>query len=80
VNQTLVDLQETGESGLLPSDTKNVDKQDDGPARHLFHVKALKACPTGEGDQMKIREGFSGLFVYLFVLGKYLAISVSSCD
>jgi hypothetical protein len=70
VNQTLVYLQETGESGLLPSDTKNVDKQDDGPARHLFHIKALQACTIGEGDQITIREGFGGLFVYLFVLGK----------
>ncbi|KAJ7082107.1 hypothetical protein C8R44DRAFT_992225 [Mycena epipterygia] len=69
VNQTLVDLKDTGESGLLESDVNNVDKQDDGPARHLFHVKALQACTTGEGDQTKIREGFSGLFVYLFVLG-----------
>ncbi|KAJ7511549.1 hypothetical protein B0H11DRAFT_2268643 [Mycena galericulata] len=49
VNQTFVDLQETGESGLLASDVKNVDKQDDGPARHLFHVKALRACTTEEG-------------------------------
>lgn len=70
VNNTLVDLQKTGVSGLLPSDVKNVDKQDDGPARHLFHVLALRACTTGEGDATKIRDGFGGLFVYLFVMGK----------
>ncbi|KAJ7836006.1 hypothetical protein B0H13DRAFT_1913303 [Mycena leptocephala] len=69
VNNTLVDLQKTGVSGLLPSDVKNVDKQDDGPARHLFHVMALRACTIGEGDRTTIREGFGGLFVYLFVMG-----------
>ncbi|KAJ7079838.1 hypothetical protein C8R44DRAFT_654000, partial [Mycena epipterygia] len=68
VNQTLVDLKDTGESGLLASDVNNVDKQDDGPARHLFHVKALQACTTGEGDETKIREGFGGLFVYFLLL------------
>ncbi|KAJ7751325.1 hypothetical protein DFH07DRAFT_774922 [Mycena maculata] len=69
VNQTFVDLQETGESGLLASDVKDCDKQDDGPARHLFHAKALRACTTGDSDDdRKIREGFGGLFVYLFVL------------
>ncbi|KAJ7775821.1 hypothetical protein B0H14DRAFT_2401658, partial [Mycena olivaceomarginata] len=64
VNNTLVDLQKTGVSGLLPSDVKNVDKQDDGPARHLFHVLALRACTTGEGNMTKIREGFGGLFPF----------------
>ncbi|KAF8156205.1 hypothetical protein K438DRAFT_2076139 [Mycena galopus ATCC 62051] len=68
VNRTLVSLYETGESGLLASDVKNVDKQDDGPARHLFHFKALQACTVGEGDNIKIRDGMGGLFVYLFVL------------
>ncbi|KAJ6563697.1 hypothetical protein DFH09DRAFT_1278913 [Mycena vulgaris] len=69
VNETLIDLQATGESGLLPSDVNNVDKQDDWPARHLFHIKALQACTSGEGEEMKIKDGFGGLFVYLFVLG-----------
>ncbi|KAJ6579492.1 hypothetical protein DFH09DRAFT_1445551 [Mycena vulgaris] len=69
VNQSYADLHATGESGLLVSDFKNTDKQDDGPARHLFHIKALQACTIGEGDEAKIREGFGGLFVYLFVLG-----------
>ncbi|KAJ7816595.1 hypothetical protein B0H14DRAFT_3743669 [Mycena olivaceomarginata] len=68
-NQTLIELYNTGESGLLSSDVRNVDKQDDGPARRLFHVKALQACTIGEGDEAKIRAGFGGLFVYLFVLG-----------
>ncbi|KAJ7821764.1 hypothetical protein B0H14DRAFT_2599009 [Mycena olivaceomarginata] len=69
VNRTLIALYETGESGLLASDVNNVDKQDDGPARHLFHVKALRACTVGEGDEVRIRNGMGGLFVYLFVLG-----------
>ncbi|KAJ7855713.1 hypothetical protein B0H14DRAFT_2275686, partial [Mycena olivaceomarginata] len=69
VNRTLIALYETGESGLLASDVNNVDKQDDGPARHLFHVKALRACTVGEGDKVRIRNGMGGLFVYLFVLG-----------
>ncbi|KAJ7887958.1 hypothetical protein B0H13DRAFT_2342135 [Mycena leptocephala] len=30
---------------------------------------ALRACTTGEGDEINIREGFGGLFVYLFVMG-----------
>ncbi|KAJ7714729.1 hypothetical protein B0H16DRAFT_1807499 [Mycena metata] len=72
VNNTLVELQKTPNSGLLPSDVNGkLDKQDDGPARHLFHAQALHACTTGEGETAKIREGFTGLFVYLFVLGKY---------
>ncbi|KAJ7041877.1 hypothetical protein C8F04DRAFT_1390777 [Mycena alexandri] len=70
VNNTLVKLQKNPKSGLLPSDVGGkMDKQDDGPARHLFHYKALCACTTGEGEAAKIEEGFGGLFVYLFVLG-----------
>ncbi|KAF8200490.1 hypothetical protein K438DRAFT_2110609 [Mycena galopus ATCC 62051] len=68
VNNPLVDLQKTGVSGLLPSDVKNLDKQNDGPAWHLFHVMALRTCTIGEGDKTTIREGFRGLFVYLFVM------------
>ncbi|KAJ7026886.1 hypothetical protein C8F04DRAFT_1296018 [Mycena alexandri] len=45
VNNTLVELQKTPNSGLLPSDVNGkLDKQDDGPARHLFHAQALHAC------------------------------------
>jgi hypothetical protein len=70
VNDNLVQLYETGESGMLHSAVNNTDKQDDGPARQIFHYQALLACTIGDGDQMKIRDGFGGLFVYLFVLGK----------
>ncbi|KAJ7147344.1 hypothetical protein C8R46DRAFT_1359850 [Mycena filopes] len=70
VNNTLIDLQKIPESGLLPSDVGGkLDKQDDGPARHLFHYLALRACTTGEGEAAIILPGFRGLFVYLFVLG-----------
>ncbi|KAJ7254267.1 hypothetical protein C8J57DRAFT_1437247 [Mycena rebaudengoi] len=64
VNQTMVALYETGEAGLLSSDIRNVDKQDDGPARRLFHFKALRACTTGDGEETKIRDGFGGLFPF----------------
>ncbi|KAJ7080860.1 hypothetical protein C8R44DRAFT_754213 [Mycena epipterygia] len=69
VNDNLVQLYETGESGMLHSDVNNTDRQDDGPARHIFHYQALLACTTGDGDGMQIRGGFGGLFVYLFILG-----------
>ncbi|KAJ7737961.1 hypothetical protein B0H16DRAFT_1762009 [Mycena metata] len=69
VNENLVQLYETGESGILHSDVFNTDKQDDGPARRIFHYQALLACTTGDGPELKIRDGFGGLFVYLFILG-----------
>ncbi|KAJ7194166.1 hypothetical protein GGX14DRAFT_586979 [Mycena pura] len=69
VNENLVQLYETGESGILHSDVHNTDKQDDGPARRIFHHQALLACTTGDEPEMMIRHGFGGLFVYLFVLG-----------
>ncbi|KAJ7430573.1 hypothetical protein B0H11DRAFT_1942811 [Mycena galericulata] len=69
VNDNLVQLYETGESGMLHRDVNNTDKQDDGPACRIFHHQALLACTVGDGDQTKIRDGFGGVFVYLFVLG-----------
>ncbi|KAH9929219.1 uncharacterized protein B0H18DRAFT_874204 [Fomitopsis serialis] len=70
VNRTLVQLYEGGGSGLQRSDIKNVDKQDDGAARRLFHNVALTAM-TYKGDEntQYIKEEFLGLFVYLYVLG-----------
>lgn len=69
VNQSLVNLYETGTSGLMSRDVHNVDKQDDGAARRLFHHTALEATTEKDGDELKIRDGFHGLFVYLFVFG-----------
>ncbi|KAJ7054413.1 hypothetical protein C8F01DRAFT_1259690 [Mycena amicta] len=72
VNQDLVRLQRTGKAGLLKCDVINVDKQDDGPARRLWHHAALVACTAEEDDEinLKILPGFDGLFVYLFVFGQ----------
>ncbi|KAF7318667.1 hypothetical protein HMN09_00378400 [Mycena chlorophos] len=69
VNHDLLRLQRTGTSGLLKSDVVNVDKQDDGAARRLWHHTALVACTSGEDEAVEIRSGFEGLFVYLFTLG-----------
>ncbi|KAJ7593480.1 hypothetical protein C8J56DRAFT_726124, partial [Mycena floridula] len=49
-------------------DIENIDKQDDGAAHRLFHGHALGAV-TVEFKGESIREGFKGLFVYLFVFG-----------
>lgn len=70
VNQSLVDLCESPDSGLYRADVINVDKQDDGAARRFYHRKALRACTETVNGVSRVKEGFSGLFVYLFVLGK----------
>jgi hypothetical protein len=70
VNNDLVRLQRIAAAGLLKSDVVNVDKQDDGPARRLWHHMALQACTIEDERGMKIQPGFEGLFVYLFVFGK----------
>jgi hypothetical protein len=70
VNRSFVDLYETGHSGLVLRDVENVDKQDDGAARRMFHCVALKAMTSDESGELKIRDGFEGLFVYLFIFGK----------
>lgn len=74
VNKSLVDLQKTGVSGLVTRDVVDIDKQDDGAARRIFHVAALLAAVVPsiselEGQQYTIRDGFEGIFVYLFVFG-----------
>ncbi|KAJ7601957.1 hypothetical protein DFH06DRAFT_1399828, partial [Mycena polygramma] len=69
VNNDFVQLQRTGKAGLLKSDVFNADKQDDGPARRLWHHSALLACTIEDEEGMKIKAGFEGLFVYLFVFG-----------
>ncbi|KAJ3502810.1 hypothetical protein NLJ89_g8719 [Agrocybe chaxingu] len=67
VNQSLVDLYLIDGSGLVIRDVENVDKQDDGAARRIFHVNTLNAAVTKE--EGKIRDGFEGVFVYLFIMG-----------
>ncbi|KAI0645527.1 hypothetical protein C8Q79DRAFT_1104104 [Trametes meyenii] len=71
VNRMLVTLQETGVAGLMRRDVENVDKQDDGAARRLFHPVALLAM-TSKDDEGKrvIQEEYRGLFVYLFIFGE----------
>ncbi|CDO76768.1 hypothetical protein BN946_scf185028.g19 [Trametes cinnabarina] len=71
VNRSLITLQETGTSGLMRCDVENVDKQDDGAARRLFHPAALKAMTAqDEAGHCFVQDEFLGLFVYLFVFGE----------
>ncbi|TFY51504.1 hypothetical protein EVG20_g10971 [Dentipellis fragilis] len=69
VNHSLVELYETGMSGLLQSNVKNVDKQDDGTAWRMFHLNALKATTHEQDTVAHVHPGMEGLFSYLFVLG-----------
>jgi hypothetical protein len=77
-HRSLVDLFETGDSGLVLKDVENVDKQDDGAARRVFHTVALEATTVVEHDIRIIREGFLGLFVYLFMFGEHQCIPRSN--
>ena len=70
-HQSLVDLFEPGKSGLVLKDVENVDKQDDGAARRVFHAMALEATTEVVDGVTVIWEGFLGLFAYLFVFGMY---------
>lgn len=70
VNRSLVLLQETGTAGLMRRDVENVDKQDDGAARRLFHPTALQAMTVkDDSGVLRVQDEFRGLFVYLFILG-----------
>ncbi|TFK63713.1 hypothetical protein BDN72DRAFT_731604, partial [Pluteus cervinus] len=71
VNRSLIDLQHLGTSGLMVRDVENVDKQDDGAARRVFHSLALQAMmiPSEGTSPARIRSGFEGITVYFFVLG-----------
>ena len=72
VNRSLVQLQACGNSGLQHSDVENVDKQDDGAARRLFHSYALHAMTfKDENGKQCIKPEFVGIFVYVFILGTY---------
>ena len=69
-HRSLVDLFETGESGLVLKDIENVDKQDDGAARRVFHSVAFEATTVIVNGVREIREGMLGLFAYLFAFGQ----------
>ena len=69
VNASLVDLYDTREAGLVLKDVGNVDKQDDGATRRIFHTVALDATATAESGVHGIHNSFHGLFVYTFFLG-----------
>ncbi len=70
-NRSFVQLYETGISGLQLRDVQDVDKQDDGAARRMFHHMALSATTLEKLDGSRdIRPEFLGLFVYLFIFGE----------
>lgn len=73
-NRLLVDLYETGTSGLVLKDVENVDKQDDGAARCVLHSVALEATTEIENGERKVRAGFVGLFAFLFIFGESFGI------
>lgn len=66
VNKSLIDLCNIADSGLMVRDVKDVDKQDDGAARRLFHTTALTALTVKdpETNDEKICDGFHGLFAF----------------
>ncbi|KAH9929249.1 uncharacterized protein B0H18DRAFT_874117 [Fomitopsis serialis] len=67
VYRTLVALNEVPGSGLVLSDVQNVDKQDDGAARRMFHAVALKATTyevPGKTTEMHIKNEFIGLHAF----------------
>jgi len=75
VNHSLVALYDTHSSGLVLRDIHNVDKQDDGAARRVFHHQVLEAATITEGGSgPKIRDSFHGIFVYLFIFGVSLRL------
>lgn len=75
VNRSLVSLQETGVAGLMRRDVDNVDKQDDGAARRLFHPTALLAMTIkDDSGTLNVKDEFRGLFVYLFIFGTLLPL------
>lgn len=57
-------------------DVINVDKQDDGAARRFYHRKALHACTEEVDGVRRVKDDFTGLFGYQYVLGEH-TITVS---
>lgn len=74
INKSLVDLCNAPDSGLMMRDVQDVDKQDDGAARRLFHHTALAASTLKDeaSGEHTIRDGFHGVFSYLFIFGMHL--------
>lgn len=82
VNRSLINIYSLPGAGLQLRDVDNVDKQDDGAARRIFHTKVLEAItetPSGSSG-LNIRPDFEGSFVYLFVLGKIWCSSFDEYD
>lgn len=57
---------------MYHADVINVDKQDDGAARQFYHCKALRACTETIEGVSRVKDGFLGIYVYLFVLGRQI--------
>lgn len=72
VNRSLFLLYKTGTSGLVYRDVRDVDKQDDGAARRMFHHTALLATTEGMDGSRNVKKEFTGPFVYLFIFGMFL--------
>lgn len=62
---------------LLSRDIYNADRQDDGSARRLFSAQTLVACTTDESEG-EVREELKGFFVFSFVLGLCIDITIDS--
>ena len=80
INRSLMELYETGESGLMWSDVVNVNKQDDGAAHRFYHPNTLRAATQLEGGVRKIIPKFKGLFAYDYILGTRWLYLWSYCE
>ncbi|KAJ3851678.1 hypothetical protein EV368DRAFT_83283 [Lentinula lateritia] len=74
VNRSLIDVYLLLGSGLQFWDVDNVDKQDDGAARSIFHTNVLDSLVEKKqshepSSEPTVQAGFEGTFAYLFVLG-----------
>jgi hypothetical protein len=75
LNFTLLDkLLGYQNSGLVKGDLYNADKQDDGAAGRLFHSQLLKSM-VNEREGFIKDESMVGLFIYLFIFGKFHPVS-----
>ncbi|KAH7869248.1 hypothetical protein F5879DRAFT_779132, partial [Lentinula edodes] len=60
VNQSLIDIYSLNGAGLQLRDVDNVDKQDDGAARRVFHFNVLQLMTETEDARY-----FISLYMYL---------------
>ena len=60
-------LADSPTSVMFKHDVIKLDRQDDGAAYRAFCFRNLAQCLK---NQNEIKEGYDGLFIYLFVLGK----------